>query len=314
MKDQFGREIEYLRLSVTDRCNLRCVYCRPNDDCPKARELSPERIEKIARAFAQLGGRKIRITGGEPLMRYDLEEIVERIARIPQYRDICMTTNGHGVSKRINGLKRAGLMRINFSLDSLKPEKYAALTGGGKISEVLEGIDRALEMKLMPIKMNAVLVRGENDSEIDDFIELARVRPIEIRFIELMPIGRFGEDTSKYISSDEIISARDYLHLLPQNASQPSVDYGIDGYAGKIGFIQAVSHQFCDDCNRVRVTSDGKIKTCLGDNSETSLLPALEKDEFTLMGIMREAIYNKHRGHHFQNGFESVRSMNRIGG
>ena len=314
LKDKLGRTIEYLRLSVTDRCNLRCVYCRSEDDCPRARELPPPAFERIARAFAHLGGKKIRVTGGEPLMRRDLEEIIERIARIPSYRDISMTTNGHGAARRIAGLKNAGLMRLNFSLDSLKPEKYAAITGGGNINEVFEGIDRALEAGLTPIKTNTVLVRGENDLEIDDFIELARLRPIEVRFIELMPIGKFGEDASKHIPSDELVAARKHLKMLPQEAAQPAVTYGIDGYAGKIGFIRAVSHRFCDTCNRIRVTSDGIVKTCLGDNSETSLLPALRQDDSTLIRVLEEAIYQKHSGHHFDDGFKSLRSMNRIGG
>lgn len=309
-----GRTIEYLRLSVTERCNLRCVYCRPELDCPKAGELPPSALERIARAFARLGGNKIRITGGEPLMRRDLEEIIQRIAGIPQYRDIAMTTNGHGLSGRIHGLQNAGLKRCNFSLDSLKPERYAALTGGGDIGEVVEGIDRALALGLHPVKTNTVLVRGENDAEVDDFIALTKQRPIEVRFIELMPIGQFGGDASKHMPSDALIASRKYLKPLPHDTAQPVTTYRADGHMGTVGFIQAVSHRFCDRCNRIRVTSDGNVKTCLGDNTETPLLPALMKDDQALLRVLKEAIYNKHSGHSFHKGYESTRNMNRIGG
>lgn len=322
MTDIHGRKIEYLRLSVTERCNMKCVYCHdttggePVGDSvmPCARELSCTEIIEIARAFAALGGRKLRLTGGEPLLRADLEEIISGISAIGAYGDIAMTTNGRGLPDRIMNLKKAGLVRVNISLDSLKTEKYAALTGGGKLCEALSAIDAALEYGMLPVKINMVVIRGENDGEVDNIIALAKDRPLDVRFIELMPIGAYGEVYERRIPNDEIIAARPYLKPLPQNPAQPSLDYTIEGYKGKIGFISAVSHKFCSGCNRVRVTSDGRLKPCLGNNLEIPLLPALRRGEAALENAMREAIFSKSAGHDFQNDYKSTRAMRRIGG
>jgi cyclic pyranopterin phosphate synthase len=187
VKDALGREIEYLRLSVIERCNLNCAYCNPDKAPCKNETLSADDFERTVRICVKLGINKVRITGGEPLLRMDLEEIVLRIASINGIADLCMTTNAQGLSKRALALKQAGLRRINISLDSLEPEKYRQITGGGDISEVLEGIDLCIRCGLMPVKLNTVLIRGINDDEVDDFIGLAKDRPVEVRLIELMP-------------------------------------------------------------------------------------------------------------------------------
>ena len=317
MIDRLGRNIQYARLSLTQRCNLKCVYCNPDGErCPQNTELSVEDWLRIVDALVHLGVRKIRLTGGEPLVRKDLEEIIHGIAQFPQIQDLCMTTNAQHLPGRVELLKRAGLGRLNISIDSLQPERFRAITGGGRIEDVLESIDLAIALRLLPIKLNTVVVRGQNDDEIDDFIALTRERPIEVRFIELMPIGRLGQDARMRIPNDELIAQRPYLKPLePVYESQPSRDYGIDGHKGKVGFISPISHQFCDRCNRIRITSDGKFKPCLGDNGEVSLMHALKSgDDALLYRTLYDAIYNKPQGHHFGEGFTSARNMNRIGG
>lgn len=317
MIDRLGRNIQYARLSLTQRCNLKCVYCNPDGEhCPQNTELCVQDWIRIVDALVHLGVRKIRLTGGEPLVRKDLEEIIHGIAQFPQIEDLCMTTNAQHLPGRVELLKRAGLGRLNISIDSLKPERFRTITGGGRIEDVLESIDMAIALQLLPIKLNTVVVRGQNDDEIDDFIALTRERPIEVRFIELMPIGRLGQDESMRISNDELIRQRPYLKpLKPVYESQPSRDYGIEGHLGKVGFISPISHQFCDRCNRIRITSDGKFKPCLGDNGEVSLMQALKSgDDALLYRTLYDAIYNKPQGHHFGEGFTSVRNMSRIGG
>lgn len=316
MRDWMGREIEYLRLSVTERCNLRCIYCRDGtEQCNIEWEMTVGDIDRIVKNMVFLGVNKVRITGGEPLMRRDLEDIVKVVAQNKGIRDLCMTTNGQGLSSRIKDLKDAGLKRVNISLDSLEPARYNRITGGGKIDEVLKCIDAAIECGLYPIKINAVIVRGENDNEIDSFIELTKDRPIDVRFIELMPIGGLGQDKSKRILSSEILATRPYLKKQPPRyPSQPSEDYMVEGYNGRVGFISPMSHKFCNYCNRIRLTSDAKIKTCLGDNGEVSLKEALLLGDEALAEIIKGAIFEKPKGHNFDEKFGSVRNMSRIGG
>ncbi len=316
MIDQFGRDIHYLRLSLTERCTLKCAYCRADEgQCPKQAELRCEQFAQIVRACAALGIRKVRLTGGEPLLRRDIVEIVEACAAAPGIEEITLTTNAQQLDGRAERLKRAGLTRMNISIDSLDPEKFRRMTGGGEVRRVFDAVDEALACGLLPVKLNAVVVRGENDDEIDDFIELTRTRPIEVRFIELMPLGRLGEDPRRRVPSGELIGARPQLRPVPPAyPGQPSTDYKIDGYQGKVGFISAVSHKFCGDCNRIRILSDGKLRPCLGNNAEISLLPALEQGEAALTAAIREAIYNKPRAHHFEENWKTRRNMTRIGG
>lgn len=316
MIDAHGRNIEYLRLSVTERCTLRCTYCRADEgDCPKQKELSAEQLLRIVRVMTSLGINKVRLTGGEPLLRRDLVELIRNMFSLPDIQEITLTTNGQQLAERAQELRDAGLKRINISLDSLNSEKYRELTGGGSLQKVLDGIDAALAAGLQPIKLNAVLMRGKNDDEIDDFIALAKDRPIDMRFIELMPLGSIDQSEQR-ITADEIIAARPQLiPLPPRYLGQPSADYTMPGYVGRIGFIAPMSHRFCGDCNRVRVMSDGMLRPCLGNNAEVSLCPALaEQDDQMLTEVIREAIWNKPQRHSFDDEFHAVKNMSKIGG
>lgn len=315
MKDQFGRDINYLRLSVTERCTLRCVYCRVDEGiCPKAEELTGAEFIRLARVFVNLGIRRIRVTGGEPLLRKDILEIVHGLAQIKGLTELTMTSNGQMLADQAVGLKRAGLNRINISLDSLNDEKFKQITGG-KLKNVLDGINAAIQAKLLPVKINIVLVRGINDDEVDDFIALTKDNPIEVRMIELMPLGGLWQDESLRINNDELIAARPFLKpLLPQYPGQPSRSYQIDGHMGSVGFISPISHRFCSHCNRIRVMSDGLLRPCLGSNAEVSLKQALQAGDTELQELIRSTIFNKPIGHHFDKTFEPTRNMTRIGG
>lgn len=315
MIDQYGRNITYLRLSVTERCTLRCTYCRVEEGfCPKAEELSAGEFERIVRAFVSLEISKVRITGGEPLLRRDILDIVHRIAGIPGIREISMTTNAQQLPGKAAGLKQAGLNRLNISLDSLNPQTFHAMTGG-ELGLVLRGIDEVIEAGLLPVKVNMVVVKGVNDGEVDDFIALTRDKPIDVRFIELMPIGDLGQNNSRQVSNDDLIKARPYLKPVPARyAGQPSRDYQVEGFRGRVGFISPISHKFCADCNRIRLMSDGKLRPCLGVDSEVSLVEALKQEDETLLETIRQAIYIKPVGHEFETCSYSDRNMSRIGG
>jgi cyclic pyranopterin phosphate synthase len=264
--------------------------------------------------MVQLGINKVRLTGGEPLMRGDLEQIVARIATIEGIRDLTMTTNAQDLASRAAGLKKAGLMRVNISLDSLKAEVYREITGGGDVSRVFAGLDAALSCGLTPIKVNCVLLRGTNDGEIDDFIALARDNPLHIRFIELMPMGGMRDDTRR-VPTGDILTAHPELQPIENGyAGQPSRDYCAPGFRGTVGFISPVSRVFCQDCSRIRVTSDANLRPCLGDNREIDLRDGMRQGDQALLDIIRRGVYEKPRGHHFSPDFVSERKMNRIGG
>jgi len=262
----------------------------------------------------QLGIQKVRLTGGEPLLRKDILEIVERIARLEGLQDLSMTTNAQMLPGKAQLLKQAGLRRLNISLDSLKPEVFHELTGGD-IQPVLQGMEEAVEAGLLPLKLNVVLVRGINDGEIDDFIALTRDRPIDVRFIELMPIGDHGENTARRISNQEVLNARPYLQPLPARyPGQPSSDYQVPGYRGRVGFISPISHQFCADCNRIRVMSDGTLRPCLGVDREIPLTSAIAQDDDALREAIQTAIFKKPAAHRFESCTFEERNMSRIGG
>ena len=316
MQDRFGRTIEYLRLSITERCTLRCTYCRAQEgDCPKKRELSTEEFVRIVRAMAKVGVNKVRITGGEPLLRRDVVTLVDRFFQIPGIAEIALTTNAQQLYDLVCPLKNAGLTRLNISMDSLNEEKYRSITGGGELAPVLKAIDRCIEEELLPLKVNMVVMRGVNDDEVDALIALAKDRPIDVRFIELMPIGALGQNPTLRVPSDELVKARpQLLPIPPRYQGQPSRDYQIEGYIGRIGFISPISHQFCGECNRVRVMSDGMLRPCLGDNGEISLKGALEQGDDALLQTIEEAIYQKPEGHCFSGPFVSVKNMSKIGG
>jgi cyclic pyranopterin phosphate synthase len=264
--------------------------------------------------MTSLGINKVRFTGGEPLMRRDLEEIITEVNAQKAIRDVCMTTNAHGLAARAAGLKQAGLMRLNISLDSLKKERFRQITNGGDIDQVFSGIDAALSAGLAPVKLNCVVIKGQNDDEIDDFIALAKEKPLHVRFIELMPMGGVHNDDLR-IANTELLRRHPGLMPLPaQNAGQPVIEYSAPDFLGTVGFISPVTKPFCDSCNRIRVTQDGKLRPCLGDDMEVDLKEALTHNDDVLLNVIREAIYNKPKKHHFNDGFVSKRQMNRIGG
>lgn len=316
MIDRLGRDIRYLRLSVTERCTLRCAYCRADEGgCPKKAELLAEDFLRIVRVMAGLGIQKVRITGGEPMLRRDLHELIRGIRAIEGIHEINLTTNAQQLPGQAKALKLAGLDRLNISIDSLREERYAELTGGGALSAVLTGIDEALDAGFRPLKLNAVLLKGVNDDEVDDFIALTKDRPIDMRFIELMPLGGAGHDARR-VTGAEIRTAHPALVPVEKRyESQPSSDYQMPGYVGRVGFIDAVSHRFCDRCNRIRVMSDGMLRPCLGQNAEVSLLEALSRpDDEMLTACIRRAIYEKPAAHGFGADFRSDKNMSRIGG
>ena len=315
MIDQFGRNISYLRLSITERCTLRCDYCRADEGiCPRREELKANDFIRVVQACSKLGIHKVRLTGGEPLLRKDLIEIILGISELEDIQELTMTTNAQMLPGQARALKAAGLNRINISMDSLDAGRYYKMTKGD-LGPVLTGIDEALQADLQPVRINVVLLRGRNSDEVDDFIALTRTRPLEVRFIELMPIGTLGQDENMRISSDEILSTRPWLHpVAPRFPGQVACDYAVEGYKGRVGFISPVSHQFCTDCNRIRVMSDGMLRPCLGNNLEYPLKEALAQSDEALLDVIREAIEHKPAGHQFHQGFISEKNMSRIGG
>lgn len=313
MIDRFGRKIEYLRLSVIDQCNLNCMYCLP-DQHSSCNMMTRDEIIRIVEALADLGIRKVRLTGGEPLMRRDLEDIVRGISAIPGITDIPMTTNGVGLAGRLDDLMAAGLTRLNISLDSMQSERYTEITGRNKLSEVMQAVEKALRLQI-DTKINVVVMRDVNGSEIDDFINLAKQNKLEVRFIELMPIGKYGEKhRDQMISGQEIIAGHPDLKPLGPSDSGVADLYSGEGFLGKVGFITPISHGFCDSCNRIRVTSDGRMKLCLGQNNEINLMAVLRDQPDQLENILQKSIFNKPKGHEFSQPYRSSRSMGQIGG
>lgn len=315
MHDWMGRDIHYLRISLTERCNLKCIYCREETAFCKAKEeLTLDELTKLMQAFTAVGIRRVRLTGGEPLIRKDLEQIVHMISRFPQIRDLSMTTNAQGLADRIAQLHQLGLQRINISLDSLDAARYRSMTRGGDPGQVLRGMDAALAQG-MPVKINAVLVRGENEEEVEDFIRLAREYPVDVRFIELMPFSTLGTQDAQRVLNREILARHPELFPVPpRDPSQPSADYRAEGFAGRVGFISPISHKFCSNCSRVRLTSEGKLRLCLGNDEETDLRPWLHTDTDQLVQVLRDAIYHKPEAHTFESNVCAQRAMNQIGG
>lgn len=315
MIDQFGRSITYARISVTERCNLNCIYCSPSTE-ERCNVLSCEEITMLAQAFCSLGITKIRLTGGEPLVRTDIVDIIRNIASIPDVEDLPLTTNAIRLYDLADQLKDAGIKRLNISLDTLKPDRFKQITGVDAFEKVMKGIWKAMDIGMI-VKLNSVLVKGLNDDEIDDFIELTKDNKFAVRFIEMMPIGDFGENNKdKVVSNEEIIAARPYLKRVSRLDDAVSETYVIDGYKGKVGFISPMTHKFCSTCNRVRTTADGKIKTCLGSDAETDLKLYLRTCDFEgLKTAIEKAVFSKPRGHNFESeDYSSNRNMSRIGG
>ena len=320
MRDDFGREINYLRISVTDRCNLRCRYCMPEagyaDIIPREEILSFEEIGRVAEAAAKLGIRKIRLTGGEPLVRHNVVDLISKIHEIEGIEEIGITTNGILLPEMAEDLKKAGVTRVNISIDTMDPEKYKRITRGGDLNRVLAGIEAAKKAGLTPVKLNVVALGGFNEDEFGDFIELTRRENYIIRFIELMPIGHADVgDSYGFISNQEILSR--FPELVPVENEKFSVsdDYRLPDGKGKVGFFSALSHHFCASCNKIRLTSDGKIKPCLHSNEEIDMKGPLAVSDEAVLEALDRSIHHKVEHHLLNEGAAPIeRDMNKIGG
>lgn len=319
MKDNYGREIKYMRISVTDRCNLRCRYCMPAEGVQSLghdKILTFEEIEQIVRAAVKLGITKYRITGGEPLVRKDIVKLVENLAKIDGVEELAMTTNGILLEQHAEALKKAGLHRVNVSVDSLIYRKFKEISRGGDLDTVFKGINKAIGVGLKPVKLNVVVMKGFNDDEILNFVQLTLQHPVDVRFIELMPIGHPDIDQQyQFMSCDEIKKKLPALIHLPDDDGVAD-NYKYPGGIGKIGFISPISNHFCDVCNKIRLTADGKLKPCLHSNQEIDLHEILKTgDDTALEEALKNSIYNKEQKHHLNDGAEPIdRDMNKIGG
>lgn len=318
MKDQFGRKINYLRISVTDLCNLRCIYCMPKEGIPKIQHediLSVEEIEEIVKVFVKLGVNKIRLTGGEPLVRKGILDIVERIGKLEEIRDFAMTTNGLLLKEYAKDLRALGLKRVNISLDTLDDKKYSSITRIGSFQRIMKGIEAAKEVGLTPIKINTVLVGGFNDDEIEDLVRLTEKEEIDVRFIELMPIGEAIKLKADHFLSNEIVLQRvpNLIKIDGEDPSSPAVYYKLPNGKGKVGLINPVSCKFCKNCNRVRLTSQGKLKLCLHSDVEIDLREALRRGQ-AIEKIIMDAIDKKPESHNLEDGVYVSKKMYQIGG
>jgi len=325
--DSFGREITYLRISITDRCNLRCVYCLPKGDIawqPREDQLTAAEIAEIATGFARLGVRQVRLTGGEPLIRPDLLEIVCRLAVIPGIEEVSLTTNGMLLDKLAEPLAQAGLRRVNISLDTLDAQKYHWLTRGGSLERIWDGVRAAEQAGLAPIKFNVVVVKGLNMEELPELARLTVEHPWHVRFIELMPVRNeqdWGEDFpapgERYCSVKEMQARLAELNLAPSEAPVgcgPAYSSRIPGAEGTVGFISPISEHFCKRCNRMRLTADGFLRPCLLQDAEINLRDMLRAGK-PLLTTLQDAVISKPIGHDILSGYlPETRRMAQIGG
>ncbi len=315
MRDMQGRTIDYLRLSVTDRCNCRCVYCMPAAGVPKMAHsdiLSFEEMARIVRAAAELGVCKVRLTGGEPLVRRGIVDLVSMVAAVPGIKEVAMTTNATLLAPVAAELKAAGLTRLNVSLDSLRADRYSRLTHGGCLDDALAGLEAAVAAGFTGTKINCVYMGGVNDDEAANIAALAKDSPYDVRFIELMPIGQAASMPGEtFLSADRVLDA---LPPAPLVATEGVARiYQPEDWAGRVGLISPMSHKFCGGCNRIRVTADGRLKPCLHSAAEIDLR-GLGHDE--LLAVLRAGIAAKPAYHHMDQTRRSdaARDMNEIGG
>lgn len=326
--DTYGREIDYLRISITDHCNLKCYYCTPfsgRSHLERSEILTYEEMLKVARAAAAVGITKIRITGGEPLVRKGVVEFCQMLSDLDGLKSLALTTNGIYLEEMAEPLFKAGVRRINISLDTLKPERFEKITGYNWLSRVLAGIRRAEDIGMDPIKINTVVMRGINDDEIEDLARLTLHKPYHVRFIELMPTNSlaYSDYTSLFMPIEEIvkmISQIDLAQIGPATDSYgPAKLCRLPGAKGKVGFIAPVSWHFCGSCNRLRLTADGKIKTCLFSREEIDIKTPLRNGatQNEIIDIFRQAVAKKPSGHHLnaKNHQNTCgRAMRAIGG
>lgn len=322
MIDGFHRTIDYIRISVTDRCNLRCRYCMPPEgiSClPMQEILTYEEIVRLCRIFAHLGIQKVKITGGEPFVRKNVCHLITQIKQIPGIRSVTITTNGILTRPHLESLKSIGIDGINFSLDTLNPATFCQITGRNGLEDVLAAIHQAVLLDIPNIKINCVPMHGINVSEVSKIAAFAKDAPIQVRFIEMMPIG-LGKDF-QFVSESQIIKylLDTYGHLEPVNiklGNGPAHYYHISGFKGHIGFISAMSHMFCEQCNRIRLTTDGQLKTCLFYEEGIDLKYLLRSgaNDEKMQQQIRSALLNKPQHHEMSSLSPEHRGMSQIGG
>ncbi len=311
MLDSFGRDVNYLRVSVTQRCNLNCLYC--GAAAPEGRELTEDEIVTIVAACAGVGVTKVRLTGGEPLLRRDIAEIAARLRALPGIQKLGITTNGVLLSEQAAALREAGIDAVNVSLDTLDAAEYRRLTGADVLGSVLDGIDAALAAGFRRVRVNSVLIRGENEDAAERLIALAKDRPVDVRFIELMPFSESGKNEALVIPAAELLARFPFLVSATEREVGVAKYYTAAGYAGRIGFIAPVSDKFCAACNRLRLLSTGELRPCLGYEKTFDLNPVLH-DPAKLEATIRAAILSKPIGHNFACAYGSMHAMNKIGG
>ena len=324
LQDPYGRTIEYVRLSVTDRCDLRCFYCLPKghrDFETPQHWLDFEEIERVIAAFARLGTHRVRLTGGEPLVRHELPRLAARLARLPGIDDLSLSTNATRLARHAEALHAAGVRRINVSLDTLRPERFREITGGGKLEKVLAGLQAAKQAGLAPIKINMVVMRGVNDDEVVDMVDFCITQGFTLRFIETMPMGDTGRAaSSRYLPLDVIRRRLEQRYeLLPgmMPGGGPARYVQVAGTELRIGFITPISQHFCATCNRVRLSVDGTLYPCLGQEHRYPLRPLLRSGctDAELEAAIREAVARKPERHEFRDKPEQiVRFMSMTGG
>lgn len=315
MNDTLGRKITYLRLSVTDLCDLRCIYCMPEHGVPKRAHseiCSLEELCDMAAAAVSLGVRKVRITGGEPLVRRGVVSLCRMLRALPGLEELCLTTNGVRLPELAAPLREAGVDRLNISLDTLRPERYRSITRIGELSSVLRGLDAAEAAGFSHTKLNCVLMGGVNDDEIEDFVRLTQARPLSVRFIELMPMGACAKwDKARFLPAGAVLDR--VPELVPAGTDGVSRLYRLPGAAGTVGLIEPMSHAFCAECSRIRITADGKLKPCLHADTEIALR-GLHGE--ALLDAIRQGIARKPERHALTRDGQSHagRCMSEIGG
>lgn len=305
LMDSFGRSHQYLRISVTDRCNFRCRYCMPQNGMtflPRTELLNDEEILRLASLFVTMGIHKIRLTGGEPMTRQNILSLIERLAGLDGLQTLAMTTNGYSLSTQTKAMKAAGLQGLNISLDSLRAERFRAITGTDGLPRVLAGIESAMAVGFESLKLNMVVMAGVNDDEIPDFLTYIQDKPINLRFIEYMPFS--GNQWSQaglvpYADMRKQVEARYTLQPLASEPSAVAKDFGLAGYRGTVSFISSMTEHFCGTCNRLRLTADGQLKACLFQAAEINLRDPLREgaSDEALRKLIRRAVWGKQQGH-----------------
>jgi cyclic pyranopterin phosphate synthase len=326
VKDQFGRQIRYLRISVTDKCNLRCTYCMPPeglDWIPKPELLTYEEIASIVRQMAELGLERVRLTGGEPLVRRDLSRLIRMLAEIPRIRDISLSTNAVLLPRYGQELREAGVQRVNISLDTLRRDRFEELARRPVrlFDQTMAGIESAAAIGFDPIKINCVVLRGLNDDEVAEFAEATRTRPWHVRFIELMPVGQNLHLADRFVAADEVLRRLESIGTLEEAAGPhgngPARYYRFPKARGTVGVITPLSHNYCERCNRMRLTADGRLRTCLFGDHEVDLKAPL-RETGRIESAVREALSEKPKQHYLQLGTVAgsggLEALSQVGG